>query len=232
MPNWSISYNGLNKIKALKKWFNNISISHKYSSTYSIGNYYTDAAISGRDGYDYGMETVLNGSNDFIAPISMEAVQINEQFNPLIRLSVSMTNSVQINFSMQKNRTLAMSFSNNQLTETTRDGITFGGGYRFKDVAFDIQVGDEIKHLKSDVVLQLNLTYNDNKTNIRKINQQNVSQVSSGSEVWMVELSGEYALSSTLTLRAFFQTNINNPYIMNSYPNSTTKGGITIRFNF
>ena len=238
LPNWSINYNGLNKIKFLKKWFNNISLSHRYASTYSIGSFYTDAAISGREGYDYGTESVLNGSNDFIAPVSMEGVQINEQFNPLIRLSVSMTNSVQLNLSMQKNRTLSLGFSNNQLTETTRDGITVGGGYRFKDVAFDVKVGENVHHLKSDIVLQLNLTYNSNKTVIRKINQSDrndisrSSQVSSGSEVWMAELSAEYALSTSLTLRAFFQTNINTPYISNSYPNSTTKGGITVRFSF
>lgn len=231
LPNWSINYNGLNKIQALKKWFTNISISHKYSSTYSIGNYYTDAAISGLDNYDYGQETVFNTNGDFIAPVSMEGVQITEQFNPLIRFAMSMTNSIQLNFSIQKNRTLNLSFSNNQLTETTRKGITFGGGYRFKDVAIDIKVAEETHHLKSDIVLQLNLTYNSNKTNIRKINQ-NISQVSSGSEVWMAEVSAEYALSTTLTLRAFFQTNINTPYISNSYPNSTTKGGITVRFSF
>lgn len=231
LPNWSISYNGLNKIKALKKWFNNISFSHKYASTYSIGNYYTDAAISGKENYEYGMESVLNSTGDFIAPVSMSGVQLSEQFNPLIRVSMSMTNSVQLNFSIQKNRTLNLSFSNNQLTETTRKGVTFGGGYRFKDVAFDVKVADETHHLKSDIVLQLNITYNSNKTNIRKINQ-NISQVSSGSEVWMAEISADYALSSALTLRAFFQTNINTPYISNSYPNSTTKGGITVRFSF
>ncbi len=231
LPNWSINYNGLNKVSWLKKWFTNISLSHRYSSTYSIGNYYTDAAISGREGYDYGKETVLNGSDDFVAPMSMESVQISEQFNPLIRLAVSMTNSVQLNLSVQRNRTLSLSFSNNQLTETTRRSITFGGGYRFKDVAFDVKVGESVQHLKSDIVLQLNLSYNSNKTHIRKINQ-GVSQVSSGSEVWMAELSAEYALSTSLTLRAFFQTNINNPYIRNAYPNSTTKGGITVRFSF
>jgi cell surface protein SprA len=98
-------------------------------------------------------------------------------------------------------------------------------------VAIDIKVAEETHHLKSDIVLQLNLTYNSTKTNIRKINQ-NISQVSSGSEVWMAEVSAEYALSTSLTLRAFFQTNINTPYISNSYPNSTTKGGITVRFSF
>lgn len=231
LPNWSVNYNGLNKIPALKKWFNNISISHKYSSTYTIGNYYTDAAISGIANYDYGQETVLNNSADFLPPVSMEGVQLSEQFNPLVRLSMSMTNSIQLNFSVQKNRTLNLSFSNNQLTETSRDGLTFGGGYRFKDVAVDIKVAETTHHLKSDIVLQLNLTYSSNKTNIRKINQ-NINQISSGSEVWMAELSAEYALSTSLTLRAFFQTNINTPYISNSYPNSTTKGGITVRFSF
>ena len=98
-------------------------------------------------------------------------------------------------------------------------------------MAFDVKFGDDVHHLKSDVVLQLNITYNSNMTNIRKINQ-NISQVSSGSQVWMAELSAEYALSTSLTLRAFFQTNINRPYIQNSYPNSTTKGGITLRISF
>jgi cell surface protein SprA len=161
----------------------------------------------------------------------MEGVQISEQFNPLIRITVNMVNSFQFNFSLQKNRNLMLSFSNNQLTETTRDGFTFGTGYRFKDIAFEVKFADKVHKLKSDLVVQLNLTYNSNKTNIRKINQ-NLSQISSGSSVWMAELSAEYALTTSLTVKAFFQTNINTPYISNSYPNSTTKGGFSVRFSF
>jgi cell surface protein SprA len=168
---------------------------------------------------------------DYVPPVSMEGVQITEQFNPLFRIAVNMVNSFQFNFSLQKNRTLMLSFSNNQLTETTRDGFTVGAGYRFKDVKFNVRFADKVHKLKSDIVVQLNLTYNSNKTNIRKINQ-NLSQISSGSSVWMAELSGEYTLTTNLTVKAFFQTNINTPYISNSYPNSTTKGGLTIRFSF
>lgn len=232
LPNWTVNYTGLNKVQFLKKWFTNISLSHRYVSTYSIGSFYTDAALSGIDGYDYGAESVLNGTGDYIAPVSMDGVQISEQFNPLIRVSVNMVNSLQFNFSMQKNRMLALSFINNQMTETTRDGITFGGGYRFKDVELHVKFAERVHDLKSDVVLQLNLTYNNNKTEIRKINQGGLSQPSSGSQVWMAELSGEYALSTALTFRAFFQTNINRPWVQNSVPNSTTKGGITLRFSF
>ena len=231
LPNWNISYNGLNKVQFLKKWFSNISLSHRYSSTYSVGNYYTDAALSALNDYDYGMETVLNNTGDYIPPVSTGGVQITEQFNPLVRVSVNMVNSFQFNFSLQKNRTLALSFSNNQLTETTRDGVTLGAGYRFKDIGFQLKIGSMPIEVKSDIVLQLNLTYNSNMTNIRKINQ-NISQISSGSSVWMAELSAEYSLTTYLVLRAFFQTNINTPYISNAYPNSTTKGGLTIRFSF
>ena len=231
LPNWNINYTGLNKIQFLKQWFTNITLSHRYASTYTVGNYYTDAALPGNDDYDYGAETLLNNSGDYIPPVTMEGVQITEQFNPLLKVAVAMVNNVQFNFSLQKNRTLMLSFSNNQLTETTRDGFTVGAGYRFKDVAFKVKFADRTHDLKSDIVLQLNITYNSNKTNIRKINQ-NISQISSGSKVWMAELSAEYALTSSLTARAFFQTNINTPYISNSYPNSTTKGGLTIRFSF
>ena len=231
LPNWNVNYSGLNKVQFLKKWFTNITLSHRYASTYTVGNFYTDAALSGLDGYDYGLETVLNATGDYIAPVSVGGVQISEQFNPLIRVAVSMVNSFQFNFSLQKNRTLALSFSNNQLTETTRDGVTFGAGYRIRDIAFTLKVGSKPIDIKSDIVLQLNLSYNSNKTNIRRINQ-NLSQISSGASVWMAELSAEYALTTFLTLRAFFQTNINTPYISNAYPNSTTKGGLTIRFTF
>ncbi len=232
LPNWTINYNGLNKVKFLKKWFTNISLSHRYASTYTIGGFYTDAAISNAgDSYDYGVETVLNSSGDYIAPVSMEGVSINEQFNPLIKLRIDMVNNFQLNLSMQRNRMMALSFTNNQLTETSRNGLTIGAGYRFKDVAFSIKTGSKTHNFKSDIVLQFNLTHNDNMTLIRKINQ-GTGQISSGSKVWMAELRAEYALSSTLTMRAFFQTNINTPYISNAYPNSTTKGGITIMFSF
>ena len=232
LPNWNITYNGLSKIEFLKKWFSNISLSHKYSSTYTIGNFYTDAAISAIiEGYDYGCETLVNNNGDYIAPVSMDGVIINEQFNPLIMLSVNMVNSFNFKISLMKSRTLNLSFTNNQLTENTRNGVTFGTGYRFKDVELHIKAGDKIHDLKSDLVLQCNITYNNTMTQIRKINQ-NTSQISSGSKVWMAELSAEYALSTSLTLRAFFQTTINRPHISNAFPNSTTKGGITVRFSF
>ena len=232
LPNWNISYNGLSKIKYLQKWFVNIALSHRYSSTYTIGNFYTDARIANVANYDYGIETILNDiSGNFIPKETIEQVQLTEQFSPLIKLDMSMVNNIQANFEIRKNRTLSMSFANNQLTETTRDAIVLGLGYRFKDVRFSIKTAERTINLKSDVVLRADITRNINKTMLRQVDQ-NVSQVSSGSEVWTIGISAEYSLTQNLTIRAFIESNINTPYISNSYPNSTTKGGLTARFSF
>lgn len=235
LPNWNVNYNGLSKIPFFKQWFSNITLTHKYACTYSINNFYSHPALSALHDYDYGLESALNSSGDYIPPLSMDAILISEQFNPLLRISLNMLNSFQFNFSLQKNRNLLLSFSNNQLTETSREGITLGTGYSFKDIQFHILFAGKLHHLKSDLVLRLNLTYTSNITTIRKINSYNPQVgglVSSGSQVWIIDLSAEYDLSNNLKLRAFFQSNINNPYIMNTYPNSTTKGGLTIRFSF
>jgi cell surface protein SprA len=98
-------------------------------------------------------------------------------------------------------------------------------------VAFAIKTADRTINLKSDVVVRADLTRNINRTMLRQVDQ-NVSQVSSGSEVWTIGLSAEYSLTTNLTLRAFFESTINTPFISNSYPNSTTRGGITARFSF
>ena len=232
LPNWSLTYNGLNKIKWLQKWFANIAMSHRYASTYSIGNYYSDARIAGADAYDYGIEYILNDiSGNFIPKETIEQVQISEQFSPLIKIDVTTVNNIQANFEIRKNRTLSMSFANNQLTETTRDALVLGLGYRFKDVAFSLKTAERTINLKSDVVVRADITRNINRTMLRQVDQ-NVSQVSSGSEVWTIGISAEYSLTTNLTIRAFFESTINTPFISNSYPNSTTRGGLTARFSF
>ncbi len=232
LPNWSITYNGLNRIPLIQKWFTNIALSHRYASTYTIGNYYTDPRIANTLSYDYGFETVLNEiSGNYIPKETIEQIQLVEQFSPLIKIDMRLVNNIQANFEIRKDRTLSLSFANNQLTETSRDAIVVGLGYRFKDVAFSIKTSEKTLNLKSDIIVRADVTRNVNKTTLRQVDQ-NVSQISSGSEVWTIGLSAEYALTTNLTIRAFFESTINTPFISNSYPNSTTKGGLTARFSF
>jgi cell surface protein SprA len=88
--------------------------------------------------------------------------------------------------------------------------------------------GGSTKNLKSDVLVKADFALNVNKTTLRKIDQ-NVNLVSSGAKVLSLNLSGEYSLTEKLVLRAYFEMTMNTPFVSNSYPNSTTQGGFSLR---
>ena len=233
MPNWKISYTGLNKNEWVRKWANSITLSSNYTCDYTVGAFTSDnrVPISNPD-YDYGTEWVRNElSNNFIARDVIDQVTINEQLSPLIKFDVNLKNSFQTNFEIRRERSLSLSFSNLQLTEINRMSYVFGGGYRFKDVELNIRMGGgSTKNLKSDVLVKADFALNVNKTVLRKIDQ-NVNLVSSGARVITLNLSGEYSLTEKLILKAYFETTINTPFVSNSYPNSTTQGGFSLRIS-
>ena len=167
-------------------------------------------------------------NNNYLRKDVVDQITINESSNPLIKLDVNLKNSFQANFEMGKDRNLSMSFSNSQLTEISRLKFVFGTGYRFKDVELNIRAGNNARKLKSDIDLKLNLTWNQNTTILRNIDQ-NINLMSSGSDVFNLNLSGEYSLSEKIMLRAFFEMTMNTPYVSNAFPNSTTQGGFSLR---
>ncbi|MCX6232896.1 MAG: cell surface protein SprA [Bacteroidetes bacterium] len=222
IPNWTLNYTGLSKIKALKNLFKTISISNGYHSTYSVGSF-TNNILSKEDAN--GNETVKNMLGNYVSKKQIDQVSISEQFSPLFRIELSWVNSLLTNIEFKKSRNLSLSFTNNQLTELTSNEFIVGLGYRIKDV--EIIIG---KLLKSDITLKLDFSIRSNKTVLRRIDQ-NINQISQGQQVISLNFSADYMLNERFTLRAFFDKVINNPFISSSFPNSTTNAGISIRFS-
>lgn len=230
MPNWKISYTGLSKNEWVKKWANSITLSSNYTCEYNIGAFTTDTRVPMDDRYDYGTEWVRSQmSNNFLPKQTIDQVTISEQLSPLFKIDVNLKNSFQTNFELRRDRNLSLSFSNSQLTEVNRTSYVFGAGYRFKDVALNIRMGGgNSRQLKSDILVKADMSININKTTLRKIDQD-VNLVSSGSRVFALNLSAEYSLTEKIVLRAYFEMTSNTPFVSNSYPNSTTQGGFSLR---
>ena len=230
LPNWRITWTGLGKMDWVKKWANSITLSSNYTCNYNITSFYSNTSVPDVDQYDYGTEWVRNTLNsNFIAKHTIDQVTISEQLSPLLKVDVNLKNSFQLNFEIRKERTLSLSFTNNQLTEIGRNGVVVGGGYRFKDVRVAVRTGNgNTREFKSDILLKADLSVTSNKTILRKIDQ-GVNLVSAGSKVATLNLSGEYSLTEKIILKAFFDMTINTPYISSSYPNSTTEGGFSIK---
>ncbi|MCD6091032.1 MAG: hypothetical protein J7J72_05995, partial [Bacteroidales bacterium] len=89
--------------------------------------------------------------------------------------------------------------------------------------------GNGRKQVNSDLNMKVDFSLRDNRTILRRIDQ-NINQVSSGQKVMSINFSADYMVSHRMTMRLYYDQVINNPYMANQYRNSSTNGGISMRF--
>jgi cell surface protein SprA len=230
MPNWKITYDGLIKIGFIAKVLKSAIISHSYRSIYTVNSYASNLYFADSLG---SPSRLYPASNSFFPKYDLTQVTIQEQFAPLFGIDLTWNNSLLTRFEYKKSRTLTFSMSNKQLTDLNTDEIIVGLGYRIKDVSFTVSSmggGGRKTQIKSDLDIKVDFSVRNNRTVLRRIDQD-IDQVSSGQKVISINTSIDYMLSKSVTLRLFFDKIINNPFVSNQYRNSTTKGGISIRFS-
>jgi cell surface protein SprA len=123
--------------------------------------------------------------------------------------------------------------SNKQLTDVSNDEIIVGLGYRIKNVSFTVASiggGGRKTELSSDLDIKVDFSIRNNRTVLRRVDQE-LEQISTGQRVISINTSIDYMLSNSISLRLFFDKIINNPFVSNQYRNSTTRGGISLRFS-
>ena len=226
-PNWRLTYNGLTRIDFIDQWFKTFTITHAYSSTYTVGGYSSNVLYKdGEDGYTWVKDQL---GNNYVSKYDMNMVSINEQYSPLINLDMTLENSLILKIAIRKSRNIAMSFANNQITEINSNELIVGTGYRFKQVPLSIKFGGGQKTFKSDINLRLDFSIRENKTVLRKM-IEDVDQISQGQSIMSINFSADYQFSKTLTFRAFYDQVVNHPFVSSQYPSSNIKGGISLRF--
>ena len=224
LPNWRINYNGLTKIKGVNKVFQSFSINHSYTSTYTVGGYTTNPLYTETNG---GPST-LNTLGNFIPKYEFSQVSISEQFAPLIGIDMTFKNSLLLKVDYKQTRNVSLSFTNNQITETTTSELSCSAGYRFKD----LKIGFVFSGMKRQVVSDLNLTagfgLKKNMTILRKIVER-VNQVSAGMVTMTINFAADYQISSRVGLKFYYDQVINRPKISNQYDNMNFETGISVR---
>lgn len=228
LPNWNLTYNGLTNIPAIGAIFKSVSITHSYKSNYAINSWASNVY------YDESNSIQMFENTDLIIPkYDIAQIVLNEQYAPLIGIDLGLQNSMTTNFQFKQSRTMTLSFANNQLTEVNGREIVVGAGYRIKNLTFSVKPlgGDgKAQTIKNDLVLKLDIGFKKDKTVLRRIDENN-SQVSAGQNKINFYLTGDYTFSKRLSAQAFFKYDITIPEVANTFKNSTTYGGITIRFS-
>lgn len=229
-PNWRLTYGGLSRIEFLQDYVKNVNISHAYRSTYSVASYRSNILYHVNP--DNGYADSLDVNNNFIPEFQIDAITITEQYSPLFGIDITWVNNLLTRFEYKRSRNLAMSFTNNQMTDISSSELVFGLGYRFKEMELVLRtLGIESKKskVKSDLNIKADLSIRNDKTVLRRLVEDS-DQISAGKKLTSINISADYVMNQNLTIRAFFEKQITNPFVSTQYPNSTTNAGISLRF--
>jgi cell surface protein SprA len=234
IPNWTLKYTGLMKLKWFKKNFKRLSISHGYNAMYTINQFRSNLDYSaGNPDLEFSSQNpnVLDQSNNYKNEFLYSNINLMEQFSPLFKLDFEMKNSVKILAEVKKDRLLSLSFDNNLLTEIQGNEYIFGFGYRVKDLKINSSLAGANQIIKSDLNMKLDLSVRNNKTIIRYLDLDN-NQVTSGQTIWNFKYSADYDFSRNLTGIFYFDYSFSEYAISTAFPQTTIRSGFTMRYNF
>lgn len=227
LPNWRLTYTGLNKFKFLQKVFTNVTLSHAYNSTFSINSYLTQLSYQGDDILRPAVIDTATGN--FYSKYVIPSVVVSEQFSPLIGVDMTFKNNILARVEYKKARNLSFSFLDYQLSESRTTDFTVGLGYRIKGLVLPFKVKGKKKKLDNDLNFRVDFSYRNNITINQKLDQA-VSQPTNGMKTYRISPSIDYIINNRLNVRIFFDRNRSIPATSASFPITNTQAGVTLRF--
>ena len=232
LPNWSVTFDGLGKLPWIRDHFKSVTLTHAYTCKYAIGSYGSYSTWVGVEGGGKQIGFVRDVTTDTPRPSSaydISNVTITEAFSPLIGLNMTMKNSLSVKAEYRKQRNLALNVTSVQLTEGHTSEFVIGGGYTIKNLNFITKKRDGgQKKVSNDLKLQVDLSYKDVKTLLRKV-EENITQASSGNKVFAIKISADYVLSQKINLQLFYDHQGTTPLISSSYPVKADNIGLNIK---
>ena len=231
MPNWRVTYDGLGRITALKKYFKTITLTHAYQCTYSVGSYssYSDW-ISIGDGLGFSKSELTQNPYP-TSPYNISSVSLNEKFAPLIGVSATMKNNITFNAEYRDSRTLTLNTSAGQLVEALSKSIVIGGGYKIANFNSFLKLGGKQQGVSNDLTLNLDFSLTNSSALIRKI-ESNLTQATSGSRTLSINFKANYILSKRITIGAYFDHQVNTPLVSSTaYPTTNSSYGLSVNMS-
>ena len=230
LPNWRISYDGLVQIPLIHRYFKAMTLNHQYRCTYSVGTYNSHLSWIGLRGEHGYIEDPQTHDPRPSSPYDISTVNITESFTPLIGLDATFLNNITAGLRIQKNRNLNLNVPSFQIVETHSSEFTLSLGYKYAEFNKVLKMrkkGD----FSNDLTLRFDYSRRKTQSLIRKI--ENVyTQMTAGTMTQSLQFSADYAFSRAVTLRAYYDLQLNTPLVSSSsYPTSNADYGISLRFS-
>lgn len=228
LPNWKATYDGLRYIKWLKKSVKRISLTSGYSSVYTVGSYNRNLLFDNATAVTPGLTENLDLNGNYIPKYQINQVTISEQFNPLIKVDVTLKNNISFKTEMKRARNLTLNIDNSQLLEENSNGYNIGFGYRINDVKI-FKGGLGKSKVPRTLDLNLDVSYAFRKSIVRNIYDES-QQVNSGNETFGFSFAANYIINELLSCSIYFDRNASESFVLSSYPVRESIFGIKIKY--
>lgn len=230
MPNWRINYSGLMRMEWFKEKFTNFTLSSSYNSTMQVANYQTNL-LREQAILENPAVNPTDPAGDFMPQYQVSQVSMTEAFRPLIGFKMNMKNNTTFTFDYNRDRNVALSLANQQITDTKGNELTIGAGYIIKDVKFNfIRTGGTRTPVNSNLELRLDLSIRDNITVIRRIAQGD-NLVTQGQRLTTIKFTADYKISRRITAQFYYDQNIATFKTSVAFPTNRIQTGISIRLS-
>lgn len=230
-PNWRITYDGIIQMGNMKKWFKSFTLTHAYQCTYTVGSYSSFMNWVAAPGGNGDMGFILNEQSQMpipSSPFNISSVSLTEKFNPLIGVKFTLFNDINFNAEYRDSRTLNLNTSAGQIVETLSKQFVIGAGYKIANFNKILKLGGKQGSVSNDLTLNLDMTFANNQSLIRKIESM-YTQATQGTSTFSINFMASYVVSKRITLSAFFDHQTNTPLVSNSaYPTSNSNYGIAV----
>ena len=238
LPNWTIRYSGLSKLKWFNEHFKSININHSYKSIFNVGSYSSSSETASILGWH------------------VPAVSINESFSPLIGVDMTFESGLSMKAEYRRTRNLTLSMTSVQINESRSNDIVVGFGYKISDFKlFGSGTSRKIKKaqrgkssktndakkttnttakktgINQDLNLRLDISLRDQAAITRDIATR-TSAASSGNSALKISFMADYTLSRLLTMSFYYDRQTNTPLLSSSsYPTTTRDFGLSLKFS-
>jgi cell surface protein SprA len=236
LPNWRLDYAGLSKIPKMAEIFSSVNLTHSYTSTYDVIGYtasgqYLDPAKITLDNNveDYPLASVFNDNGEWVPLYIVNQVAITERFAPLIGINLRTKSRLDFRIEYRRERNLALQLSNAQVTELNRKDFVVDIGYRKAGFKIPWKMGGKNVTLENDLTFRLAMSVGDSETIQRKIEESNT--ITSGNLNFQLSPTVSYVVNDRLQVQLYFERNINEPKVTNSFKRATTRFGTQISFS-
>ncbi len=229
LPNWRVTYNGLSKLPFFSKVFSNFVVNHAYTGTMSMNGFSSNLLFN--DLYGLGFPSFIDSNSyNYVPFYQVPNVTISQAFNPLIGFDASFKNNLTARFEIRKSKMESLSLIDYQVSENASTEYVVGLGFRKKGIKLPFKVFG-VQKLKNELIAKLDIGLRDDKSSNTFL-ANNISVVSRGQKVIRISPTIDYSVNQKLTLHFFFDRQQTIPYVSNSYPTTTTRAGVTLRFIF